>query len=282
MIVTVFNSEAAAADGLRALKELHWEGEITVYATAVLAKDPSGKVSVKQKADEGPIGTALGMLTGGMIGLLAGPVAVAAGAAAAGAAAASVAMGGAAVGASVGGLTGLIFDLDKSGIDVQFVEDVSRVLGAGKTALLADIDESWTAPLDTRMGALGGTVHRRLRYDVVDDQIAREAAAYRAEIAQLKHDLEVAKAEDKAAIQRQIDSVKARMQAKQDEIRTKVDNAKSEADAKIDAMQSQLKSAHARHKAKIEKRIEEVKAEHAARKAKLDQANALIMEALTG
>lgn len=65
--------------------------------------------SVKQAAERGPIGTALGMLTGSMVGLLAGPV-------------------GLAVGASLGGLTGLIFDLNKSGIDVQFVDDVSKAL----------------------------------------------------------------------------------------------------------------------------------------------------------
>jgi uncharacterized membrane protein len=276
MIVAVFGSESAASDGLRVLKDLHWEGDITLYATAVIAKDASGKVNTKQAADEGPIGTALGMLTGGLIGLMAGPIG-----AAAGAAAASAAVGGAAVGASLGGLTGMLFDLEKTGIDHQFVDDVARILGPGKTAVLADVDESWTAPLDTRMATIGGTVHRRLRYDVAEDQAAREAAAYRAEIQQLKDDLAQARAEDKAAIQKQIDSAKGALKGKEAEVRSRIEVAKAEADAKVAAMQNQLKSAHERHKAKIEKRIAEVKAEHTARKAKLQQANELIKEALT-
>src|SRR5262245_22437000 len=137
MLVAVFNNESQTFEGLTALKDLHKQGDITLYATAVLSKDPSGKVNVKQAADQGPIGTALGMLTGSMVGLLAGPV-------------------GMAVGASIGGLSGMVTDLNKSGIDIQFVDDVSKALSPGKAAVLADVEESWTTPVDTRVGNLGG------------------------------------------------------------------------------------------------------------------------------
>lgn len=43
MIVTIFNTEAAAYDGVSALKALNDGGDITLYATAVLAKDADGK-----------------------------------------------------------------------------------------------------------------------------------------------------------------------------------------------------------------------------------------------
>src|SRR5262245_29800560 len=113
MLVAVFNSEGRAFEGLSALKDLHKDGDITLYATAVLSKDASSKITMRQAADEGPMGTALGMLAGSMLGLLAGPV-------------------GLAMGASIGGLSGLIADLNKSGIDVQFVDDVSKALSPGK------------------------------------------------------------------------------------------------------------------------------------------------------
>ena len=105
ILVAVFNSEVVAFEGLSALKHLHQDGDVTVYSTAVLVKDASGKVSLKQTADDGPVGTAFGLLAGSMVGLLAGPV-------------------GLAVGASIGGLTGLISDLNKSGVDVEFVDEV--------------------------------------------------------------------------------------------------------------------------------------------------------------
>ena len=62
MMVAVFDTESAAYEGLHALKELHREGDITLYATAVLTKDFAGIVSVQQTADRGPLGTALGVL----------------------------------------------------------------------------------------------------------------------------------------------------------------------------------------------------------------------------
>ena len=116
MLVAVFNNETAAYQGLSALKDLHKDGDISLYATAVVAKDRLGAVSVKQTADEGPVGTALGMLTGSMVGLLGGPVGMAAG-------------------ATAGGLTGVLYDLNKTGVDVDFVDEVSKVLLPGKAAV---------------------------------------------------------------------------------------------------------------------------------------------------
>lgn len=261
MLVAVFDSEVVAAEGLSALKDLHKDGDITLYATAVLVKDASGALSVKQSADEGPIGTALGLLAGSMLGLLAGPV-------------------GLAVGASVGGLTGLISDLNKSGIDVQFLDEVSAALSPGKAAVLADVEESWTVPVDTRVGKLGGMVFRRLRFEVIEDQLARESAAFQAEVKQLKEELGEAHAENKAAIQAQIDDAKKKAQVMQDQTKARVDQVKREADAKIAALQGQLKQASDQQKAKIEKRIAEVKADMEVRNAKLQEAGRLAKEAL--
>lgn len=262
MMVAVFDSEMVAFQGVSALKDLHKDGDITLYATAVMVKDASGKVTMKQSADEGPIGTALGLLTGSMVGLLAGPV-------------------GLAVGASLGALTGLLADLNRSGIDVQFVDDVSKVLGPGKAAVLADVEESWTTPVDARVGKLGGMVFRRLRSEIVEDQLARESAAFKAEVKQLKEELAQARAEDKAAIQAHLDEAKKKAQVMQDQAKARMDQAKREADAKITALQGQLKQASDRQKAKIEKRIAEVRADLEARHAKLEEARQLAKEALT-
>ena len=56
-----------------------------------------------------------------------------------------------AVGASLGGLAGVLFDVSKSGVDVSFLDDVAKTLTAGKVAVLAEVDESWTTPVDTRL-----------------------------------------------------------------------------------------------------------------------------------
>lgn len=262
VLVAVFNTESAAFEGLSALKDLHRDGDISLYATSIVTKDATGAVKEKQVVDEGPIGTTIGLLTGSLVGLLAGPV-------------------GLAVGASLGGLMGVLFDLDKSGIDLRFVNDVEKALSPGKVAVLADMDETWTTPVDTRMAKLGGIVFRRYRAEVVEDQMAREAAAFDAEMKHLKDELKDASVETRTAIRKEMDAVKKKLQDTQDQVKAKLDQAKNETEAKIAAMQEQLKQASDRQKAKIEKRMAAVKADYEARKAKLGQANGLIKEALT-
>ena len=261
MLVAVFDSETTAFEGLNDLKALHKGGDISLYATAVLAKDDAGEISIKQQAEEGPVGTAIGMMTGSFIGILAGPVGVA-------------------LGASLGGLTGMLFDLDKSGVDLEFVNDVSEALSPGKVAVLADLDESWTAPVDTRIGERGGLVFRRLRSEVIEDQYAREAAAFEAELAELDAELAEAEEEARAKIQAQIDALKEKSNVIKEKASERLEHAKSEAEARIATLQQQHQEASDHRKVKIEKRIAEVKADLDSRSAKLKEAGALAKEAL--
>lgn len=261
MIVAVFDREAAAFEGLSALKDLHRDGDISLYSSAVIAKNDAGKVEIKQAADEGPVGTALGLLAGALIGILAGPV-------------------GLALGASVGGLSGLLYDANRSGVDLTFVDDVTKTLTPGKVAVLADIDESWTAPVDTRLHKLGGMVFRQLRGEVVADQLARESAAFEADLKALNDDLKQASAENRAAIQKDIDRVKAQIKAVQDQAKARLDQAKADTDARVKALQDQAKNATGLAKSRIEKRIAATKADFEARSKKLSQAWQLTKEAL--
>ena len=63
-LVVEFPNESKAFEGTEALRQLHMDCNITVYAAAVVEKQTDGSVVVKDAADEGPIGTAVGMLTG--------------------------------------------------------------------------------------------------------------------------------------------------------------------------------------------------------------------------
>jgi uncharacterized membrane protein len=263
MFVAVFNDEPTAYEGLDALKDLHADGDITLYASSVIVKDPSGAVSVKQSADEGPVGTALGTLTGSMVGLLGGPVGVAAG-------------------MSLGALSGAIYDLNKSGVDVEFVDDVSEVLLPGRAAVIADIDETWTTPVNHRIHLLGGIVFRRERSQVVEDQITRENAEFEAELDQLDQELAQAGADNKAAVQKQIDEVKKKIQATHAKSKARIEQLKTETDAKVAVLKEQAKTATADQKANIEKNAADLKEDTETRHVKLKQAAALTKQAMIG
>ena len=261
MLVAVFDTETAAFEGLKALRDLHRDADITLYSSAVIVKDKTGKISIKQAADDGPVGTALGLLTGGLIGILGGPA-------------------GLAIGATVGGFTGFLFDLDKSGTGATFLDDVSKTLTAGKAAVLAEVDESWTTPVDARLHERGGIVFRRLRSEVVEDQLVRESAAFDADLKALQDDLKQGIAEDRVAIQKDIEQVKKQIKGTQEQAKARLDQAKAETEARVKALQEQAKTATGLAKARIEKRIADAKAAFEARSQKLSQAWTKAKEAL--
>jgi len=257
ILVSVFDSERTAFEGLTALKDLHKDGDITLYASTVIAKDPSGTVAVRQTADRGPVGTLVGIVTGGFVGLLGGPAGVA-------------------VGAYVGGFGGLMYDLFKAGVSLDFVDVVSASLTPGKAAIIADIDENlWVTPIDTRLGALGGTTFRRLPGDVVDADLIRETDAARKELDQLKAELRESSGEAKAKVEGAIDAQRRKLQALVDRVDTRLDQQKAEYEARLATLREQQAKARENKRQQIEVRMAELKASHEARKAKLEEARRL-------
>jgi uncharacterized membrane protein len=261
MLVAVFGNEPAAYEGLSALKELHKQGDISLYATSVIVKSLSGTVALKQVSDEGPVGSALGLVTGSLVGLLGGPLGMVAG-------------------ASMGGVMGAMLDLNDSDIDSQFVDDVSKALTPGKAAVLADVEETWSTPVDTRIGKLGGLVFRRLRSEVAEDQLVRESAAFEAEMKQLHEELAEGRAEDKAAIQKEIDSVKKKLEVMRSQAQAKSAQLKKEVDAKVASLNQQIGQAGELRRVRLEKRVAHLKSDWDVRSAKLAKANELAKEAL--
>ncbi len=261
MLVAVFDTEPAASEGLHALEDLHKAGDITLYATAVIAKDAAGAVSIKRAPDSGPLGTGLGLFTGSLVGVLGGPIGVA-------------------LGAATGSMAGFAFDLVNAGISADFADDVSRSLTAGKVAVLAEVDETWVTPVDTRLSKLGAVVIRRGRSEFVGDQLASDAAALNTDLKQLDAELEHSHAEHRAALQARINGVQMKLKALEGQAAAELEQARRETEAKIDTLRGQMKKASAEQQATIDKRNSEMKAEYEARSAKLAQAEKLIKEAL--
>ncbi len=233
MLVVVFDDEPKAYEGAQALRELHAEGSISVYAAAVVARGEDGKVSVKDAGDEGPIGTALGMMTGALVGMFAGPE-------------------GLVLGAASGGLFGASADLFNAGFGVDFIDEVGTTLEPGKVAVVAEMEENWVTPLDTRMSELGGTVIRRYRIDVEDEQLDRDLAAAEAEYEDLKHEISEANEENKAALNAKLDAAKAKIADISAKAEARQDKAKQELDSKIDSIDAQLEKASDDAKARLE------------------------------
>jgi uncharacterized membrane protein len=243
MLVAVFDNETAAFDGLSALRDLHRDGYITFYAWAVIVKDGTGKTSVKQALEEGgpPLGAALGLLTDKLLKLVRGPA-------------------GLAIGTSLlPGLTGFLFDLDMSRIGPAFLNDFAKALTPGKAAVLAEVEEGSTTRVDARLRRHGGMVFRRLPAEVIETQLIRQSAAFKAKLKTLTRELKRALAWNRAAIQKDIEQVRKQLNETQDQSNARRDQANAEMGAKRKVLQDQAKGAGDRAKARIERRISDLK-----------------------
>jgi uncharacterized membrane protein len=196
MLVVVFESETQAYEGSAALHQLEQDGNLSIYAGAVVVKNADGTTRIRQAEDFGPFGTLLGTSVGSLIGLLGGPVGVAVGAVS---------------GLALGGLS----DLDNVRVGEDFIDEVAASLTPTKVAVIAEVDEEWTTPVDTRMEALGGKVIRRALWEVRDAMTDAEIAAMKADVAQLKAEMAQARADHRAKLQAKVDELQAKLDAKQ-------------------------------------------------------------------
>lgn len=261
LLVAVFENEPAADAGLNALRALHAAGDITLYATGVLARDAKGVVSVKKPMDAGPTGTVTGLAVGSLIGLLGGPAGVA-------------------IGATTGAVAGAVRDFWVAGVGLDFIEAAIQHLQPGKVALVAEIEEEWVIPVDSALEAAGGQVLRRTRTEVAEAQFDHDIAAFKAEIKELESEASHASGAAKSQLQAKLATTKASLDGAVHRGQQRVDMLKQEAQAKAESLKLQLSQAKGDVKARIEERMKRVKSAYHARGAKLAQAWSLTKEAL--
>jgi len=218
MLVIVFDNENKAYEGKKALQQLDNEGSVSVYAYAVVSKRQDGTVTVKDSDDLGPLGTLVGTSLGSLIGILGGPA-------------------GLAIGATAGAAGGSIFDLHNVRIGEDYLDDVSKALSPNKFAVVAQVDEEWTTPVDTRMEALGGTVFRRALSEVTDTANQEEVTAMKADLASYKAELSKERADRQAKIQQKINQLEAKIQAHQQKVTERRRAAERQAQAKAQRLQ---------------------------------------------
>jgi len=227
ILVVVFGDESKAYEGKKALVELDREGSIGLYGYAIVRKNADGTSRVQQSDEPFPLGTLAGTTFGALIGLLAGPA-------------------GAAVGAAVGLAGGAGVDVYNLGVGEDYVYDVEKALTPGKVAVVAEIEEDWTTPVDNRMDVIGGTVFRRSISEVKDRLHQEDVAALKADIAQMKAEHAMAQAQRKQKLSEKIRQLDTKLQAKLQKQRERRDAADREAQAKADYMKGRAAAAQAR------------------------------------
>ena len=114
LVVLTFDNETDARDALKSLREMEKMGQVSIEDTAVVVKDRSGKVKVDNEVS-GAVET--GAVVGGTLGLMISFLFPVAGIA--------IGLGGGA----------LVAKLMETGVDGNFVKDLSNELQPGTSAL---------------------------------------------------------------------------------------------------------------------------------------------------
>ncbi len=158
VLVAVFDSESLARDASRALEALSDANTIGLNAGAIITKSAGGAITVSGAHGPAPEGALGATAIGTLIGMLGGPV-------------------GLAISAATGLALGATADVFDAKVERDFLAEVERSLEPGKSAVVAQIYEEETGPVNENMGALGGVVFRRALTDIADQEYQNDVAA---------------------------------------------------------------------------------------------------------
>lgn len=155
LIVRVFDEPKKATEALEFVEGLKQRRIIKVLNAAILTKDEEGKFTVRDTKEITPKkGRILGAITGGLVGLLAGPGGVIVGALA---------------GLAAGGAAGKYID---EGFSDKFLENLEQYLQPGKAALILLMEHHWVQPASEAMADVGGYVFQQ----TITDRLAEDLA----------------------------------------------------------------------------------------------------------
>ncbi len=168
VVVVGFKENSKAYEGLTVLKSLSDQQQLTARSAAVVERDQSGTLQVKDSFDaETGAATAGGGFMGLLLGVIGGPV-------------------GMLLGFTGGALTGGSFDLRRSDEQDEVLTQLNAAINPGHTVLVAQLNEPTEQVLDKAMGDLGGVVVRRSEADVLTELDAAEDTARAAQAAARK------------------------------------------------------------------------------------------------
>jgi uncharacterized membrane protein len=254
LLVAVFDEEEDAQAGAEALRDLHDEGTVSLYAFALVMRELRGKgLSIREPFGRDVVAAApaAGAAVGALVSLIGGP--------------ATAAM------RTVGsGLVEAVRDLVEAGLDPAFLEQIARRLRPGTAGLVAEAEEDGLLPLEARLLSLGGHVLRHENERTKPEEfVMRDIIALRRGLAELRKEGEGAK---HAAVAKTV------LRSRQAELRRALERARllaralrREAVAKVAVLRSQAAHMQGEARAAVEDRAGRVRAALEARASRLDQ-----------
>jgi len=159
VIAVTFDEDSKAYQALSTLRKADGDGRVGIRSAVIVERRPEGTIRLQEGEDNViGAGTAGGSLVGMLVGVLGGPVGVL-------------------LGLGTGMAIGAAVDVDRADDVDAVLNQMAASIPVGKTAIIAEVDESAVEVVDGEMTALGGTVTRRPAEEVLAELEAAEQAA---------------------------------------------------------------------------------------------------------
>jgi uncharacterized membrane protein len=261
-IAIAFPGEAEAYEGVRALEELARDRQIRLCTALVIEREMDGSITAR-RSSERPFRRAwIGALVGAIAGMLAGP-------------------GGAVFGLAVGGFVGAIADTMRWSLREEHVRDIGNLLAPGAYAVIAEIREKWTRPLDDRMAALGARVLRQTGAAIVGDIVDRHGRNHRAGAAAERVERDTEQAGRKELFfEADLHDMRVKLRDTAETVRSQLVKTRLDLDDRIRKLDERIAMASPETRHDLEQRVADIKENLVERGRKLTHALELADEAL--
>jgi len=190
VIKFLVNNQSDAFSVIEKLRELDDKGEISLAENYVLEKDNEGKVVLKNEKGMTFEYTAVGALSGGLVGVLAGPV-------------------GFVLGTAYGALLGTTSDLISHGSRENVLDYFGSKMPNGKSMVISHIYEERTTPIDSTLGNLSEIE----RIDINEET----DKAIQADIDETKEKMKDAIGDEKEKIEKKIEELQTKRKARKEQ-----------------------------------------------------------------
>src|SRR5262245_96560 len=246
MLVAVFDSEKEASKAAAVLQDLHAEGAIFAYAVSVIVRtfDNIG-IAQFRDGDLNP-DQALETATRSLIQLLETR--------------------------SDSNEPDHLIDMARAGIDAEFISQVSRHLAPGTAAVVTEVEEEKSSPIDPTSIFRAGIVLRCVRRELADAKIANDLDRSHQEIKTLEQQLSRAGDDSKPMLRRNLGLALERFQLTKNLAKRQAESIKREAEAKIASLQARAAMAQGASRARLERLTDEVRVDYVNRATKLNLA----------
>ena len=173
LMITCESEEQAylTSEELRKLDDI---SAISVYSATILARAEDGSIDTLLSANQGPLGTATGMMVGSILGLFGGATGVL-------------------TGAALGAARGVAFDHWATKVRDALLTEVGEQLQPGQFIVVADTSEPSELPVNELVTQIGGSIVRRPHSQVIGHHVEQTLDDNQERVKHLESQLEQAR-----------------------------------------------------------------------------------------